>query len=348
MATQKFANIIIIVFAIVLFLVVGQNILIPLILSIFSWFLIKEIREILDRSSWIKKTIPRWVKTIFGVLTLLIVITVFSNLLINNTQNLANSLQKYNTSLDTITNSVYERTGIDMTQHLNSLVGEFDFKSIVSELVNSITGLLSNSVMVLLYLIFILMEESTFLDKMRAIYPDKNKFNSINDVLLNIDKSIGRYISIKTFLSFLTGGLSYIILLFIGVESPLFFAFLIFILNFIPSIGSLIATVFPALMALIQFGETTLTPFVLVLILVGAVQVLVGNFLEPKLMGNSLNISSLVVILSLTIWGAIWGIAGMVLSVPITVIIIIIFSKFKSTRNIAVLLSEKGKLNLED
>jgi predicted PurR-regulated permease PerM len=346
--TQKVANIIIIVFAIVIFLIVGQNIIIPLILSIFSWFLIKEIREVLDKSSWIRTTIPRWVKTIFAVVTLLIVISIFSNLLFSNAQNLANSLQKYNTSLINLTESISQSTGVDITKNISSFAGGLEFKNILSELVNSITGLLSNSILILLYLIFILLEESTFLPKMRSIYPEKATFENINDVLLKIDKSIGKYISIKTFLSFLTGSLSYIILLIIGIESALFFAFLIFILNFIPSIGSLIGTLFPTLMALLQFGEETLMPFILVLVLVGAVQVLIGNFLEPKLMGNSLNISSLVVILSLTVWGAIWGIAGMVLSVPITVIMIIIFSNFNSTKQIAILLSEKGKLDPAD
>lgn len=345
MNVQKFASIIIIVFAIIVFLIVGQNIIIPLILSVFAWFLIKEIRELLDRSSWIKRVIPRWVKTIFAMIALLIVISALGELLLNSAQNLANSLQKYNTSLIEVTHTILQKTGIDLTTSLNSFAGDLEFKSIISELVNSITGLLSNSIMVLLYLIFILMEESTFLKKMKVIYSDQSKFDNINEVLLKIDKSVGKYISIKTFLSVLTGALSYIILLLIGIESALFFAFLIFILNFIPSIGSLIGTLFPALMALLQFGEESFTPFILVLILVGSAQVIIGNFLEPKLMGNSLNISSLVVILSLTIWGAIWGIAGMVLSVPITVIIIIICSNFKSTRNIAILLSEKGDLH---
>ena len=344
MAVQKIASIIIIVFAVIALLIAGQNIIIPLILSVFSWFLIKEIRELLDKSRWIKRVIPRWVKTLVGVLTLLIVIGAFSNLLINSAQNLANSWQKYNSSLLNITQSLSQSTGIDLSKSIASFAGELEFNSIITELVNSITGLLSNSVMILLYLIFILLEESTFLPKMKAIYPDPSMFDNINNVLLRVDKSIGRYISIKSFLSFLTAGLSYIILLLIGVESPLFFAFLIFTLNFIPSIGSLIGTLFPAVMALIQFGEESFTPFILVMLLVGAVQVIIGNFLEPKLMGNSLNISSLVVILSLTIWGAIWGVAGMVLSVPITVIIIIICSNFESTKKIAILLSEKGNL----
>ena len=93
---------------------------------------------------------------------------------------------------------------------------------------------------------------------------------------------------------------------------------------------------------LLQFGE--FGPAIMVLIFVGLAQVLVGNILEPKLMGYSMNISPLVTIIALSIWGAIWGITGMVLSVPITVIMLIIFSQFEKTKPVAIMLSEKGKV----
>jgi predicted PurR-regulated permease PerM len=103
-----------------------------------------------------------------------------------------------------------------------------------------------------------------------------------------------------------------------------------------------LATLLPTLVAVLQSGELALGLWVLGL--VGIVQVLIGNFLEPKIMGNSLNISPLVVLMSLVAWGAIWGILGMVLSVPLMVMGIIIMSKFDSTRPIAILLSENGKV----
>ena len=119
-------------------------------------------------------------------------------------------------------------------------------------------------------------------------------------------------------------------------------AFLIFMFNFIPSIGPILGTILPSLFCLIQFG--TFTPALVVLFGVGGVSVLVGSLVEPKLMGNTLNISPLVAIISLALWGSIWGIIGMLLSVPITVAMIIVFSQFPNTRSIAILLSEKGKV----
>ena len=158
-----------------------------------------------------------------------------------------------------------------------------------------------------------------------------------------IHHSIGNYVGLKTVVSLLTGFLSYFALLFIGVDAPLFWAFLIFVLNFIPTIGSLIATIFPAIFAILQFGE--FTPGFLVLAIVGSIQLIVGNLVEPRLMGNTLNISPLVVFLTLSLWGVMWGITGMLLSVPITVILIIIMSEFPGTRPIAILLSQRGNLN---
>ena len=157
-----------------------------------------------------------------------------------------------------------------------------------------------------------------------------------------IEASISNYFGLKSFVSLITGVLSYIALLVIGVDAPAFWAFLIFILNFIPTIGSLIGTAFPAIFSLLQFGE--FTPFILVLVFVGAIQLVVGNILEPRLMGSSMNISPLVTILALSLWGFIWGVTGMVLSVPITVVMIIICSQFEKTKPIAILLSEKGKI----
>ena len=101
-------------------------------------------------------------------------------------------------------------------------------------------------------------------------------------------------------------------------------------------------TLLPALFSLVQFGE--FVPFLIILFGVGTVATLVGSLVEPRLMGNTLNISRLVAILSLALWGSLWGITGMLLSVPITVALIIILAQFKSTRPVAILLSEKGSV----
>ena len=127
-----------------------------------------------------------------------------------------------------------------------------------------------------------------------------------------------------------------------GVDYAVFWSFLIFLLNFIPTIGSLIATTFPAILAFIQFGD--FKPVLTVIILIGIVQFLIGNILEPRIMGRSLNLSALVVLLSLALWGTLWGVVGMFLCVPITVTLMIIFSNFEKTLPFAIMLSANGNV----
>ncbi len=212
----------------------------------------------------------------------------------------------------------------------------------MSKLLNSLTDLFGKAFLIIIYTLFLLLEEPFFSSKIKAIYSSNKEYNEVSSILTQIDKSIGRYISIKTLVSLITGFFSYLALLFIGIDAPLFWAFLIFLMNFIPTIGSLIATVFPAVFIMLQFGE--IMPGVWTLIIVGGIQLIMGNYVDPKLTGNSLNVSPLVVILGLSFWGAIWGIIGMILSVPISVMMIILFAEFPATRSIAILLSKKGNV----
>ncbi len=345
MKLQKIGLIFFIIFCIIALLIIAKGIILPLILAIFLWFIIKEIREFMDKASWVETKIPRWIKTVLASVTILFIIGLISNLIISNVQGLYDEIPKYQVNLEKVSAKIETKFGLNIGENINNFIGEINLTSIGKNLLDSFSELFSSTFMILLYLIFILMEETSFLNKLKAVYEKPNEFEEVNTLLIEIDKSLSKYISIKTLLSIITAVLSYIVLKLIGIDFAFFWAACIFILNFIPSIGSLIATLFPAIMALVQYGGTDFTPFILVVVFVGAIQLLVGNFLEPKMMGNSLNISSLVVILSLSIWGAIWGIIGMVLSVPITVMMILIFSKIKGTRDVAILLSEKGTIN---
>jgi len=132
------------------------------------------------------------------------------------------------------------------------------------------------------------------------------------------------------------------VLIFLGVDFALFWAFLIFLLNYIPTVGSIVAVIFPVTFSLLQFESWSI--FTLLLIILTSVQLLYGNFLEPRLQGNKLNLSPLVIIFSLLFWGQMWGVVGMLLCVPIMVMINIVLSHIPATRGIAILLSEQGNI----
>ena len=139
--------------------------------------------------------------------------------------------------------------------------------------------------------------------------------------------------------------ISYIIMATLGLENALFWALVIFILNYIPIVGGLAAVVLPVMFGLVQYE--TLTPIIILAGGLFGAQFIIGNTIQPKMMGDSMNLSALVVVLSLTLWGALWGGVGAFLSAPLTVIIMIILAQFPTTRWIAVLLSADGQPDLD-
>ncbi len=161
-------------------------------------------------------------------------------------------------------------------------------------------------------------------------------------VLGAISASIQRYFVIKLFVSALTAGAAYAVMKFVGLDFAETWAILAMLLNFIPNVGSAVATILPAVVALVQFD--TLGPFLIIVLGISAIQIIVGNFIEPQLMGRSLNLSPLVIILSLTFWAFVWGIVGMLLSVPIMVMVLIVCSHVPAWRPVAILLSGDGRI----
>jgi predicted PurR-regulated permease PerM len=148
-----------------------------------------------------------------------------------------------------------------------------------------------------------------------------------------------RYMVIKTLISLATGILIALWLHILGVDYPILWGFLAFLLNYIPNIGSLIAAIPAVILALIQLG-----PGSSIMVIVGytAVNFIVGNIIEPRLMGRKLGLSTLVVFLSLIFWGALLGLVGAILSIPLTMTLKFAFESGESTKWIAVLLgSEK-------
>ncbi|MDX2361819.1 MAG: AI-2E family transporter [Crocinitomicaceae bacterium] len=322
-------------------LVVGQQIILPFIIALLIWFIVKKIRNLIDKYSLIQKYIPSWVKTLMASMVVFSILFFAGKILISNIENLSMSYKLYGENISKITTLIHEVTKIDVHTQIVGFIESF-IPTLLESLFNSISDLIGNMVMIIFYVVFLVLEESLFQSKIKLIFPDKQQFIGVTSTLKKIDKSLSGYIALKSLISLMTSTCSYIILASVGIDSPIFWAFLIFMFNFIPSVGPIMGTVFPALFSLLQFGE--FVPFLIILIGVGTVALLVGSLVEPKLMGNTLNISPLVAILSLAIWGSIWGVVGMLLSVPITVAMIIVMSQFPQTRSIAILLSEKGRV----
>lgn len=339
---RNITNLLILLIAVVVTLIYGQHLLIPIVFAVLLWVLMRGLNSVLEKVPFIKSKFPFWLKTIITSVIILGFIAISSKVLSSSISTLSGSYKSYYPNVENLTQIIDNKYDIDLVSYLKNYVSRFDFGLVLSVIFNSITDLVGNTFIVLIYTLFIFLEATNFQEKLRMVFESDSSYTKTTAVLAKIEDSVTHYLGLKTLVSIITGLLSYAVLFLIGIDSPAFWAFLIFLLNFIPTVGSLFATLFPAIFCIFQFGS--FIPSIYTLVFVGAIQVVVGNILEPKLMGNSLNVSSLIAILSLSFWGSIWGIAGMILSIPITVIMIIICSQFEKTRPIAVMLSEKGKI----
>jgi predicted PurR-regulated permease PerM len=219
----------------------------------------------------------------------------------------------------------------------------------VSQLLGStaavILSIAASVVLVFLYAAFLLIEQSALAGKIDRLSKDSEGAQRIRRIISSINARIGRYLALKTLLGILVGALSLVVLKILGVEFAAFLALLIALLNYIPYIGSVLSVLVPVAVALVQFGDFNVALWALVLLSV--LQFANGNLLDPYLMGNSLNLSPFVIVLSLAVWTALWGVPGALLAVPFAAILVIVFSESEATRPIAILLSRDGRLSTD-
>ena len=207
---------------------------------------------------------------------------------------------------------------------------------------SSLAGLATSTGMVLIYLVFMFVEQSSFNKKIDAMPVSKIKSKKLRYILNSINENMKKYLFAKTFLSAATGLCAYIALKIIGLEYASVWAFIIFILNYIPTLGSILACALPITYALISGDTWHLALFTAIALVV--LEIIFGNIIDPKMTGKTLNISTLAILINLVFWGMLWGIAGMFFSVPILAAIYITTAQFSSTRWIATLLSTDGNI----
>jgi len=208
--------------------------------------------------------------------------------------------------------------------------------STIKSLLQAILAIFSELFLAIIFLIFLIPSYDHILRNLSTIM-GKSKINKVRSALLQTEKSIRDYLYTKSLISTGTAVISVSILYFFGVDFLVIFALLFFTLNFIPNVGSFIAVALTLLYYVIIFGVNLNLIWLGALLI--AVQVIFGNIIEPKFAGNKLELSPIVILLSLFVWFWVWGIVGMILAIPITSILKIIFNHINSTKHIAKMMS---------
>lgn len=341
-------NGIILFFALILFLWLGRTILIPLLVATFLWYLINAVatycRKIFPFNSESRRQKYKytsicldWASNIISAFVIGWLLYFFVTQIQPMFRELVISLPELQHKIVQFGDYIAQTLGFHFDANmLPNITG------IATYVGSSIAGILTSTGMILVYMIFFFVEQSTFDKKFAALFPNKNKYKKMRYIIDSIDENMKKYLFMKTLLSGITGVLSYFWLHSIGVEFAGIWAFVVFITSYIPTIGAIVACGLPILYSLVtapSLHQPILTAIGLI-----TLQVIFGNILEPKLTGKTLNLSTLAILINLVFWGVIWGIAGMFFSVPLLVAIFIITAQFDSTRWIAILLSADGKI----
>jgi AI-2 transport protein TqsA len=300
-----------------------RPVMVPLVVAIIIYYLVSPIADVLE----IKARFPRWLSTFVVMLIVGLVVAAVGLLFLTSVRGLVGSADVYQVRMLEAAAQIsgwLDRMGFALSRDaLVAAVSELPTARVREAGPAVAVELVQNSVLVMLFVIFLLLGRTRQLIK--------------HPVFRQINRDIRRYLVLKTLISLATGVCIWVILTSFGVDLALVFAVMTFILNFIPSIGSIVATLMPIPVALVQFE--TLGPVVAIVLLSVLVQMIIGNGIDPLLMGQNLNLSPVTILAALVFWGLLWGVVGMLLAAPLTAILRIVLAQFETTRPMSELLA---------
>lgn len=326
----------IVIFLVFVALYLGKSILVTLIFTMILLFIFSGMYSFFYRFS--KRN---WLAVILTAAIFLLFFWGVGYIISSEVENFSNDIGKIGQWFEQLIAKVnYKWYGLSQID-FKSMIQNFDFWKLWKNTLWMITSIVWGIVTVWFLLMFLIVEKNTFTKKMRDILPDREE-KTFFKIGKRIYDDLNTFFLSKFFIAMFNGVVSLIIMKFFGLEYALMFALFVFLLDFIPAIGWIIALGLPFLYSFVQF-DTPLNSVIMLACLI-IPQTLSGNYLEPKIMGNRLNLSGFVIMVSLIFWSSIWGIAGAFLAVPLMASINIVLAQFKATKPIAKLLSKEGEI----
>ena len=314
-----------------------RTIFVPLFMALLLYFLFN---GVVKRLTYLK--IPKFLILVFLLLFIFIVFYFSGVLIYGGVSSFIQKFPAYSTKITTMISSLWEQLKIPVAD-VNQYFDRFDWgqpisalTSLLSRTFGNFAAFLGNLVLVIIFLMFMLAGRTALMLRVKRAFEEPHADRLIF-IINSIENHVQHYLVIKIFVSLLTAIIGGLIIFAGGLDFAIFSAILIFVLNFIPNIGSFIATIFRGLIGLINYG-----PSIRVLLVgIGLIitQMIIGNVVEPKITGKNLNLSPIVILISLILWGWLWGITGMILAVPLTSAMKIIFEHIEILKPLASLIS---------
>lgn len=304
-----------------------RPILLPFVLAAFLALLLRSIAQFLTK----RLRFPYIVSLALALLSGFALLLVLGVTVVSSMADLASQAEDYDASLEEFLTDLIESLPLEQLERLGfDVKEEFDVDSLLAEtktadylrgLTGAIVGIASQALLVTLFVLFILLGR-------------KGSAGYTRGVALEIEKRVQKYLTMKTAISGVTGLLVFVVLELLGVPYAIAFGSFSFLLNYIPNIGSIVATLLP-LPVVVLVPDIAPHNVVLAILIPGIIQFTVGNIVEPRVMGESLDIHPVVVLISLVFWGMLWGVIGMFLAVPLTSITKIILGRMEFTKPLA-------------
>lgn len=331
----------IIAFAVVLFLLVqAKFILISLAIAIILFSLTSDAINSIQSMKIGNLRVTNWVASVLAVVLIASGLLTMVGLVISQINTVLTTTLAYTEDAQRAIARMFAWMGEDVEASVLATVRSIEVSGYLRSAAGQAGTLLSQVVLIILFVGFLFAERVWFGTKLEKLMGEEAQARRVSAIIGSIIRRVNHYLLVKTLISAVTGGLIFALLSVFDLQFALAMALLTFVLNFIPSLGSIIATLIVTLVAYIQVDEPSTA--ILIFVIAGMIQFLLGNVIDPMLMGRTLRLSSFGIIISLAFWGAVWGVPGMFLAVPFMVAVMIVCSHIPTARPVAVLLSREG------
>jgi AI-2 transport protein TqsA len=325
---------------------IGEQFFVPLVMAVLAVYLVDILSRFIRKASIAGRSVPDAISIVLAFAIIFGLGFTLIEIVAQNARHVAIAAPKYQARLQQLQAEAFSRVGIEEPPEIQQLIKAIDLRAVFAAVAKQVAAVLEDVTLIVIYGLFIMLERRFVPIKVQALFPDPERRKNAIRIIRRIDRDIHTYLGVKTVVSLTSALLAYVLMRFVGLDFAEFWALLIFVLHFIPTIGVIVATLLPTLLAAVQFDS--LGPFLVVGIGITAIAQFMGNIVEPNVMGETLNLSPLAVIVSLIVWGSVWGIVGAFLCVPLTVILVIVLSNFESTRWVSILLSKTGEIRSSD
>lgn len=314
-----------------------RGILTPLALAIFLLVMIDSFVRVLKKKA---PMLPAWAPLTIALVVWVGFFLLTAFIIGDNATSFIGQVTDYAPRLDDLIVRISSAVGLETPPSVQKLIAQLNLSGRVGPFLQGLQNFASNAAFVLIYLGFLIASRAGFQKKIVRLFPQKAERADALEVFQRIRYGVERYLWIQTVTGFIIAAASWAVMAMVGLDNAFFWAFLIFVAGYIPVIGGAVGVLVPPVFALIQFPD--FGPAIILFAALNVINFIVGNVILPRMQGESLNLDPVVVLLALAFWGAIWGVAGMFLSTPLTVMAMVILAQFKGTEWIAILLSGNG------